>query len=264
MMSRGVKKRSAGPPTCHEVCFDMGTSCRTRAANSGARFRRVAAAHAAAPAAKRLLRSCGHCADIAGAHGQHHIAVMQHLRRLSASSSMCSTNTGSTVRACAPRGKSRGRRRRRSALRPRHIPPSPAARRSRSGHGRNHRADRGCAYIDAAERPAPAGAPASLGAPPPGLPRLRSDGGRSRRRAAPGRPPIGSRPAAADADRCPGNSRAPAESPHPGTPSSVATATAASEFKHIVPAGQVDGERQGLAPGAQRLVARLQDRRAPR
>ena len=36
MVSRGVKNRSAGPPACHEVCFDMSTSCSTRELNSGA------------------------------------------------------------------------------------------------------------------------------------------------------------------------------------------------------------------------------------
>src|SRR5882757_4764808 len=93
--SRGVKKTSAGPPACHEVYLDMSASNTTRAPNSCEIC--AAVRRCIAPLMPRLpprsyaqRRSCAgsrrepalellrHGADVARAHGEHDIAVMQY------------------------------------------------------------------------------------------------------------------------------------------------------------------------------------------
>ena len=76
MTSRGVKKMSAGPPACQDVCFAIDTSCSTRLVNSGDELKGVAARSCRGPEA--ALQILSHRADVAGAHGQHHVAVMHH------------------------------------------------------------------------------------------------------------------------------------------------------------------------------------------
>ncbi len=49
MMSRGVKKKSAVPPACQEVCLAIDTSRSTRALNSGANSSRCCALMRALP-----------------------------------------------------------------------------------------------------------------------------------------------------------------------------------------------------------------------
>ncbi len=102
MTLRGMKKRSAGPPTCQEVCLDIGTSRSTRAANSGGELVGAhEAAHAAAPAANRLLSSCATAPMLPAPMVSTTSPSRSTVRRTSARSSTRSTNTGSIKSAGA-------------------------------------------------------------------------------------------------------------------------------------------------------------------
>ena len=122
-----VKNRSAGPPTCHDVCFDIG-SPRTHARSEIGRQRQRVHGRLRSIDRRRLQRSergrqlRGHCADAAGAHRHDHIAVARNLdQRARQILDLLDEHAARRGRASGSRGRSPCRRRRRSAPRRPHT-----------------------------------------------------------------------------------------------------------------------------------------------
>ena len=258
MMSRGVNRKSAGPPACQEVCLAIGTSRSTRALNSGASSTDVLRVHAAAPR-EAALQVLGHLPQIAGAHGQHHVAVVQHGAQrigefIDALDEHRFHQPAAAHRAAdrAPVGAGDRRFAGRIHFRDQeHVAFAEHAPEVVQQIARTRVAMRLKHQHQASLRPALAHR----------FQRRRHLGGMMAvvvHDQGACRPATGSRPAAAGADRCPGNSPGRFWMASSGISSSVATATAASEFKTLWRPGKLIVTLKGGRPSRSSLVSRLQ------